>query len=79
MTDSTDAGRQQPDREDPLEATAIDLISQVVQEAFLELDPLELVRRRAPQLSADDQAVVAHLIDEAAVELEVDFSGHEHD
>lgn len=79
MTDSTDAGWQQPDQEDPLEATAIDLITQIVQEAFLELDPLELVRTRAPQLSADDQAVVAHLIDEAAVELEVDFSGHEHD
>lgn len=76
MTDDT--GWEQPEFEDPLEAAAVDLITAFVQDAFQALDPLELVRTRAPELSAEDQAAVAHLIDEAVVELEVDFSGHEH-
>lgn len=78
MTDDTDAGWQQPDFQNTLEAAAVDLITGLVQEVFLELDPLELVRTRASHLSAEDQQAVAHLIDEAVVELEVDFSGHEH-
>lgn len=78
MTDDTDAGWQQPDFQDTLEAAAVDLITGLVQEVFLELDPLELVRTRASHLSPEDQQAVAHLIDEAVVELEVDFSGHEH-
>ncbi|MGC3993077.1 MAG: hypothetical protein QM779_02925 [Propionicimonas sp.] len=75
MTDST---WEQPGFEDSLEATAVNLITNFVQEIFADLDPLELVRAGAPELSAEDQRTVAHLIDEAVVEIEVDFSGHEH-
>ncbi|MCB0912238.1 MAG: hypothetical protein KDB60_11545 [Propionibacteriaceae bacterium] len=77
MTDDTDW--EQPGFENTLEAAAVDLITGFVQDAFVALDPLELVRTRASHLSAADQAAVAHLIDEAVVELEVDFSGHGHD
>lgn len=76
MTDDTEW--EQPGFEDTLEGAAVDLITAFVQEAFVALDPLELVRTRASHLSAEDQQAVAHLIDEAVVELEVDFSGHDH-
>ena len=77
-TMSDQGGWEQPDFENTLEATAIDLITAFVQDAFVALDPLALVRTRASHLSPEDQAAVAHLIDEAVVELEVDFSGHDH-
>ncbi|MFT4109899.1 hypothetical protein [Propionicimonas sp.] len=75
MTDST---WEQPGFEDALEGTAVNLITGFVQRIFADLDPLELVRAEAPELSEDDQRAVAHLIDEAVVELEVDVSGHDH-
>lgn len=69
---------EQPGFENTLEAAAVDLITAVVQETFLGLDPLELVRTRAAHLSDADQRIVADLIDNAVVEVEVDFGAHEH-
>ncbi len=78
MTDRTDAEPAQPDARDALEATAVELISELVQEAFLSLDPLPFVRARATQLSAVDQQTVADLIDSAVVEIEVGFDDDDH-
>ena len=70
------SGGEQPAFESTLEATAVDLITTVVQETFTALDPIELVRTHAAHLSAEDQVAVADLIDNAVVEIEVGFSGH---
>jgi hypothetical protein len=59
----------------------VELISAEVQRIFAELDPLKLVEDAALDLTDEDKATVAHLIDCAVVEMEIDFSGeveHEH-
>lgn len=76
MTEPTDG--EQPEVADNLEAVAVNLITSLIQEIFADLDPVELVEAGAPELSAEDRRAVADLIDGALVELEVDFSGHEH-
>ena len=64
---------QQPGFEDGLEAVAVELITAAVQDVFVALDPAALVAAARPGLSGDDQRVVAALIDNAVVELVVDF------
>ena len=77
------AGWQQPPFGEGLDAVAVDLITAVVQQVFADLDPLELAATAAPDLSAEERAKVAELIDSAVVELDIDFSGeddhHDHD
>ncbi len=82
MTDETDVW-EQPGFEDGLDAIAVDLITAHIQQIFADLDPLQLVEAAGLDLSAEDRRTVAHLIDNATVELEIDFSGegdlpHEH-
>ncbi len=69
---------EQPDFQSTLEAAAVDLITHRVQQVFAELDPVQLVEVGAPELSEHDRHIVADLIDNAVVEIEVDFSGHDH-
>lgn len=81
MTDDA-TGRQQPGFGTDLEAVAVQLISAQVQAIFAALDPLQLVEESGLELSDEDKATVAHLIDCAAVEMEIDFSledEHDHD
>ena len=65
-----------------LDAIAVELISAEVQRIFAELDPVKLVEDAGLDLTPEDKATVAHLIDTAVVEMEIDFSGeveHDHD
>ena len=73
---------EQPGFVNNLDAVAVQLISAHVQRIFAELDPLQLVEDSTLDLTAEDKATVAHLIDCAVVEMEIDFSGedeHEHE
>ena len=73
---------EQPGFGDSLEAIAVRLISAEVQRIFAELDPLQLVEDAGLDLADEDNSTVAHLIDCAVVEMEIDFSGeddHDHD
>jgi hypothetical protein len=71
---------EQPGFRENLDAIAVELISAEVQRIFSELDPLKLVEDAGLELTAEDKATVAHLIDTAVVEMEIDFSGEaEHD
>lgn len=79
MSDDTTTDWEQPEFEDTLEAAAVELITSVVQQVFTELDPVALVEAQAAHLSPEERAAVAALIDNAVVELEVDFTGHDHD
>jgi hypothetical protein len=79
MTDET-PGWEQPGFENNLDAIAVELISVHVQAIFAALDPLQLVEDAGLDLSAEDKTSVAHLIDCAVVEMEIDFSREdEHD
>lgn len=78
MSDDVGTDWEQPSFEDGLDAVAVNLITGFVQEIFADLDPLQLVEAGAPDLSPEDKRTVAELIDGAVVELEVDFSGHDH-
>lgn len=78
MSDGVETDWEQPSFEDGLDAVAVNLITAFVQEIFADLDPIKLVEAGAPELSPEDQRTVADLIDGAVVELEVDFSGHDH-
>jgi hypothetical protein len=64
---------EQPGFEDGLDAVAVDLITALVQQVFADLDPLQLVEAAGLNLSAEDKAAVAHMIDHATVELDIDF------
>lgn len=79
MSDDTMTDWEQPEFEDTLEATAVELITAVVQQVFSDLDPVALVEAEASHLTPEERAAVAALIDNAVVELEVDFTGHDHD
>jgi len=73
---------EQPGFGENLDAIAVELISAEVQRIFSELDPVRLVEEAGLDLTAEDKATVAHLIDTAGVEMEIDFSGeveHDHD
>jgi hypothetical protein len=73
---------EQPGFRENLDAIAVELISAEVQRIFSELDPLKLVEDAGLDLTPEDKATVAHLIDTAVVEMEIDFSGeaeHDHD
>ncbi|HEY3337271.1 MAG TPA: hypothetical protein VGK18_02105 [Propionicimonas sp.] len=71
---------EQPGFASKLDALAVELISAEVQRIFAELDPLKLVEDAGLDLTAEDKATVAHLIDAAVVEMEIDVSGEaEHD
>jgi len=73
---------EQPGFRENLDAIAVELISAEVQRIFSELDPVRLVEEAGLDLTAEDKATVAHLIDTAVVEMEIDFSGeveHDHD
>jgi len=73
---------EQPGFGENLDAIAVELISAEVQRIFSELDPVRLVEEAGLDLTAEDKATVAHLIDTAVVEMEIDFSGeveHDHD
>ena len=79
MTDGT-PGWEQPGFENNLDAIAVELISAHVQAIFAALDPLQLVEDAGLDLSDEDKATVAHLVDCAVVEMEIDFSSEdEHD
>lgn len=56
-----------------LDAIAVDLITQLVQQVFADLDPVRLVENANLNLTEADRLHVAHLIDHAVVELEIDF------
>lgn len=73
MTDETNVW-EQPGFENGLDAVAVDLITAHIQQIFADLDPLQLVEAAGLDLSAEDKATVAHLIDHATVEMEIDFS-----
>jgi hypothetical protein len=77
-----DSGRQQPGPDgNDLEAIAVDLISAHVERIFTELDATQLVEDAGLEVSEAQKAAIAHLIDTAAVEMEIDFSAeddHEH-
>jgi len=78
--DST--GWEQPGFGTTLDAVAVQLISAHVQAIFAALDPVQLVEEAGLELSDEDKATVAHLIDCAVVEMEIDFSledEHDHD
>jgi len=80
MTDD-DNGWEQPGFPHGLDAIAVELISAEVQRIFTELDPRQLVEAAGLELSDEDKVTVAHLIDCAVVEMEIDFSRedeHEH-
>lgn len=78
-TENGTGGWEQPRFEDGLDAVAVDLITAVAQQVFADLDPVKLVAEAAPDLSEEDRATVAALIDSAVVELDIDFSReHEH-
>ncbi|HEY3546126.1 MAG TPA: hypothetical protein VGK17_08535 [Propionicimonas sp.] len=73
---------EQPGFGTNLDAIAVELISAEVQRIFAELDPGKLVEDAGLDLTPEDKATVAHLIDSAVVEMEIDFSGeveHDHD
>ncbi len=73
---------EQPGFGNNLDAIAVELISAEVQRIFAELDPVKLVEDAGLDLTPEDKATVAHLIDTAVVEMEIDFSGeveHDHD
>ena len=71
---------EQPGFEHNLDAIAVELISAHVQSIFAALDPAKLVENAGLDLSDEDKATVAHLIDCAVVEMEIDFSREsEHD
>ena len=70
---------EQPGFGDNLDATAVQLISAHVQRIFTELDPLQLVRDAELDLTEEEKATVAHLIDCAVVEMEIDFSREDED
>ena len=82
MADKDDTTEwEQPGFRENLDAIAVELISAEVQRIFGELDPVKLVEDAGLDLTAEDKATVAHLIDTAVVEMEIDFSGeveHEH-
>ena len=85
MTDET-TGWEQPGFAHNLEAAAVELISAHVQAIFAALDPRQLVEDAGLDLSDEDKTTVAHLIDCAVVEMEIDFSredehnhGHDHE
>ena len=72
---------EQPGFVNNLDAIALELISAHVQAIFVALDPRQLVEDAGLGLSDEDKATVAHLIDCAVVEMEIDFSRedeHEH-
>ncbi len=80
MTDES-TGWEQPGFGNDLDAIAVELISAQIQQIFAELDPLKLVEDAGLDLTDEDKATVAHLIDSAVVEMEIDFSregDHEH-
>lgn len=82
MTDETGTW-EQPGFGNDLDAVAIDLITAHIQQVFADLDPLALVNAAGVDLSTNDKATVAHMIDNATVEIEIDFSEsgdhpHEH-
>jgi len=81
MADKDDTTEwEQPGFRENLDAIAVELISAEVQRIFGELDPAKLVEEAGLDLTAEDKATVAHLIDTAVVEMEIDFSGEvEHD
>jgi hypothetical protein len=81
MADKDDTTEwEQPGFRENLDAIAVELISAEVQRIFGELDPVKLVEEAGLDLTAEDKATVAHLIDTAVVEMEIDFSGEvEHD
>ena len=83
MADKDDTTEwEQPGFGNNLDAIAVELISAEVQRIFGELDPVKLVEEAGLDLTAEDKATVAHLIDTAVVEMEIDFSGeveHEHE
>ena len=81
MADKDDTTEwEQPGFRENLDAIAVELISAEVQRIFGELDPVKLVEDAGLDLTAEDKATVAHLIDTAVVEMEIDFSGEvEHD
>ena len=83
MADKDDTTEwEQPGFRENLDAIAVELISAEVQRIFSELDPVKLVEDAGLDLTAEDKATVAHLIDTAVVEMEIDFSGeveHDHD
>ena len=79
MTDDS-PGWEQPGFGTNLDAVAVQLISAKVQAIFAALDPLQLVEDAGLELSDEDKATVAHLIDCAVVEMEIEFSlEDEHD
>ena len=81
MTDHT-TGWEQPGFARSLDAVAVELISTHIQAVFAALDPLQLVKDARLELSDEDKATVAHLIDCAVVEMEIDFTlegEHEHE
>lgn len=74
----SDEAWQQPPFGRGLDAIAVDLITELVQQVFADLDPVQLVEASGRPLNEADKRTVAHLIDHAVVELEVDF-GLAHD
>ena len=69
----SDEAWQQPPFGNDLDAVAVDLITELIQQVFAELDPVRLVQASGRPLSDVDKQTVAHLIDHAVVEIEVDF------
>ena len=73
MRDEAGQGWEQPPFEEGLDAIAVDLITTLMQEVFAELDPVQLVANSGLDLSEEDRARVAEMIDRAIVEIEVGF------
>ncbi len=73
MRDEAGQGWEQPPFGEGLDAIAVDLITTLMQEVFAELDPVQLVANSGLDLSEEDRARVAEMIDRAIVEIEVGF------
>ncbi|MCA0296618.1 MAG: hypothetical protein LCH96_15160 [Actinobacteria bacterium] len=72
--DAARAQWEQPVFEAGLEVVAVDLITRVVQDVFVGLDPVALVHSLDDvDLTPDERLRVASLIDRAVVELDVSF------
>lgn len=70
---------EQPGFGQGLDAVAVDLITAHIQQIFSELDPRQLVEAAGLDLTEEDKKTVAHMIDTAVVEIDIDFSGADAD
>lgn len=77
MTESMSSTWEQPPFDDGLLGVAVRLITEVVQDVFRGLDPLALVQSAGGNLTPAEERIVAELINQAVVELDIDFSGCE--